>query len=220
MKQRIGVLGSGGVGKILSEGFQKKGHSVTLGTEHPEKLSEWAQQNKQIAIGNFSKTISSSDSIILAVKGTAAEAVVKKFSSELAGRVVIDATNPIADKPPVNGVIQFFTSLDKSLMEILQAAAPQAKFVKAFNSVGNALMIDPDFGDGHPTMFICGNDPTAKKEVSELLQTVGWDAEDMGHVESARAIEPLCMLWCIPGMIRNQWSHAFKLLKQKTVVKV
>ena len=220
MKKRIGVLGSGAVGKMLSQGFQKKGHSVRIGTEHPEKLAEWAQENKNITIGNFSETISNSDIVILAVKGTAAEAFMKKFAQELDGKVVVDATNPIADKPPVNGVIQFFTSLDKSLMEILQAAAPKAKLVKAFNSVGNAFMIDPQFDGTHPTMFICGNDSGAKKEVTDLLQTVGWEAEDMGQMESARAIEPLCMLWCIPGMIRNQWGHAFKLLEQKTLVNV
>jgi len=115
--------------------------------------------------------------------------------------------------PPVNGVLQFFTDLNESLMEKLQFQLPEAKLVKAFNCVGNAYMYKPDFPDGPPTMFICGNDEAAKKIVTEILISFGWEIEDMGKAEAARAIEPLCILWCIPGMIRNQWTHAFKLLK-------
>jgi predicted dinucleotide-binding enzyme len=151
----------------------------------------------------------------LAVKGAAAEATLDLCGVEtLAGKVVIDTTNPIADAPPENGVIKFFTNLDESLMERLQKKAPQAHFVKAFSSVGNALMVDPDFGDIKPTMFICGNDSGAKGKVVELLEAFRWEVEDLGAVEAARAIEPLCMLWCIPGFKRNQWMHAFKLLQK------
>jgi predicted dinucleotide-binding enzyme len=98
-------------------------------------------------------------------------------------------------------------------MERLQKLVPDAHLVKAFNCVGNAFMIDPDFGQ-KPSMFICGNNASAKKDVTSLLEKVGWEAEDMGNVEAARAIEPLCMLWCIPGIRENKWSHAFKLLKK------
>ncbi len=120
--------------------------------------------------------------------------------------------NPIADAPPVNGVLKFFTSLDESLMEQLQREFPDAHFVKAFNSVGSALMVNPKFAAGKPTMFICGNDDSAKRTVSEILDQFGWETADMGKVEAARAIEPLCVLWCIPGLLRNEWTHAFKLL--------
>jgi len=99
-------------------------------------------------------------------------------------------------------------------MEILQNKLPQVKFVKSFSCVGNAFMIDPGFEEGKPTMFICGNDENARKEVSQILDQFGWDVEDMGSAVSARAIEPLAILWCIPGMLRNQWGHAFKLLKK------
>jgi predicted dinucleotide-binding enzyme len=126
---------------------------------------------------------------------------------------VIDATNPIAELPPENGVLRFFTSLDDSMMERLQKAYPRIRFVKAFNSVGHALMVNPDFPGGKPTMFICGNDENAKKEVKHILDQFGWETEDMGKAESARAIEPLCILWCIPGLQRNEWTHAFRLLK-------
>jgi predicted dinucleotide-binding enzyme len=140
--------------------------------------------------------------------------VLAGLAKEVAGKTVIDTTNPIAGKPPVNGVIQFFTTLDSSLMESLQRVVPEANFVKAFNCVGNAFMIDPDFGQ-KPSMFICGNNASAKKEITALLEKVGWEVEDMGNVEAARAIEPLCMLWCIPGIRENKWSHAFKLLKKE-----
>jgi hypothetical protein len=127
---------------------------------------------------------------------------------------MIDATNPIGGGPPVHGVLAFFTSLTDSLMERLQRAHPETRFVKAFNSVGNAQMVDPRFAGGRPTMFICGNDSAAKKSVAGLCDEFGWDIEDMGAVEAARAIEPLCMLWCIPGIAKGDWSpHAFKLLR-------
>lgn len=133
-------------------------------------------------------------------------------SVPLAGKVVIDTTNPIAAAPPVNGVLRFFTSLDESLMERLQRAHPDARFVKAFSSVGNARMVNPRYAAGRPTMFICGNDTSAKDTVTGILEQFGWETLDLGSVEAARAIEPLCMLWCIPGFLRQEWTHAFKVL--------
>ncbi|MGA9118689.1 MAG: DNA-binding protein, partial [Bacteroidota bacterium] len=132
----------------------------------------------------------------------------------LKGKTVIDTTNPIADRPPVNGVIAFFTTLEDSLMERLQKLAPDAHFVKAFSCVGNAFMVNPDFNGVKPSMFICGNHDGAKKEVSAILVQFGFEVEDFGKVEAARAIEPLCMLWCIPGFVRGSWNNAFKLLKK------
>ena len=150
---------------------------------------------------------------MLAVKGTGAAEALRAAQAALKGKTVIDATNPIADAPPTHGVLHFFTRPDESLMERLQQEFPQAHFVKAFNSVGSARMVNPQFGGVRPTMFICGNDAAAKQAVAGILDQFGWDTEDMGSVESARAIEPLCMLWCIPGFLRNQWTHAFKLLR-------
>ena len=122
-------------------------------------------------------------------------------------------TNPSAEAPPVEGVLRFFTSLDESLMERLQREFGDARFVKAFNSVGSASMVNPQFKGGKPTMFICGNDEPAKKIVTGILDQFGFETEDMGKAEAARAIEPLCILWCIPGFLRNDWVHAFKLLR-------
>ena len=210
---KIGVIGSGDVGQVLASGFIKHGHEVLIGTRDPAKLQAWAEANPQGRVADFSEAARFGEVVVLAVKGSAApDALSTAGPDAVAGKVVIDATNPISG-PPQNGVLSFFTSLDKSLMELLQKQFPKARFVKAFNSVGNARMVDPDFGGARPTMFICGNDSAAKSTVARILDQFGWEAEDMGGVEAARAIEPLCILWCIPGFLRNEWTHAFKLLK-------
>ena len=152
--------------------------------------------------------------VVLAVKGGVAAAALRGAgAAQLAGKVVIDATNPIAEAAPVDGVLQFTTNLNESLMEQLQREFPGAHLVKAFNSVGAARMVDPQYKEGRPTMFICGNDEAAKRTVGQILDQFGWETADMGKATAARAIEPLCMLWCIPGFLHNQWTHAFKLLK-------
>ncbi|MFT3850909.1 MAG: NAD(P)-binding domain-containing protein [Propionivibrio sp.] len=210
---KVGIIGSGDVGKVLAAGFIKHGHDVMIGTREPAKLMDWAKQNPAGQIGDFSSTARFGDLVVLAVKGTAARAALRAAGeSNLRGKPVIDATNPIAETPPTNGVLNFFTKLDDSLMERLQREFEGVRFVKAFNSVGNACMVNPQFKGGKPTMFICGNDEAAKQIVSAVLDQFGWESVDMGAVEAARAIEPLCMLWCIPGFLRNDWIHAFKLL--------
>lgn len=211
---KVGVLGSGTVAKVLGSGFLKHGHDVMLGSRTPAKLADWAAQNSSARVGAFADAAKFGELVVLAVKGTvAADALRAANPANLSGKLVIDATNPIADAPPTNGVLRFFTNLDESLMERLQREFSGARLVKAFNSVGNALMINPQFKGGRPTMFICGNDEAAKKAVSGVLDQFGWETADMGKVEAARAIEPLCMLWCIPGLLRNEWTHAFKLLR-------
>lgn len=210
---KVGVLGSGDVAKTLASGFLKHGHEVMIGTREPAKLKEWAGKNPKGRVGSFGEAATFGGLVVLAVKGAAsAEALRLAGASSLSGKTVIDATNPIADAPPVNGVLRFFTNLDESLMERLQREFPEAKFVKAFNSVGNVLMVDPEIKGGRPTMFICGNDEAAKQIVAGILDQFGWETADMGKAEGARAIEPLCILWCIPGFLRNEWAHAFKLL--------
>jgi predicted dinucleotide-binding enzyme len=210
----VGILGSGGVSQILAAGFLKHGHEVTLGTREPAKLKEWAAKNPKAKLGSNADAAKFGQVVVLAAKGTAAaESLRLAGAANLAGKTVIDATNPIADAPPSNGVLQYFTTPNESLMERLQREFPEARFVKAFNSVGGPYMVNPSFKD-RPTMFICGNDEAAKKTVTGILEQFGWESADMGKVEAARAIEPLCMLWCIPGIANNDWSpRAFKLLK-------
>jgi hypothetical protein len=210
---KVGILGSGDVGKVLAAGCLKHGHEVMIGTRTPNKLAEWGQKNPRGRIGGFGDTSKFAELVVLAVKGAvAADALRAAGVANIAGKIIIDTTNPIADAPPVNGVLKFFTDLNQSLMERLQQEFEAARFVKAFNSVGNACMVNPQFKGGTPTMFICGNDDGAKKAVTGILAQFGWETADMGKAEAARAIEPLCMLWCIPGFLRNDWVHAFKLL--------
>jgi predicted dinucleotide-binding enzyme len=212
---KVGVLGSGDVAKALAGGLLKHGHDVVLGTREPAKLADWGAQHPRAQIAGFADAARFGELVVLAVRGSAAaEALRAAGAANLSGKAVIDATNPIADAPPVNGVLKFFTNLDEALMERLQREFAEVRFVKAFNSAGHPFMVNPEFKDGKPTMFICGNDEAAKKTVRLILDQFGWEVADMGKAEAARAIEPLCMLWCIPGFLRNEWKHAFRLLRQ------
>jgi 8-hydroxy-5-deazaflavin:NADPH oxidoreductase len=210
---KIGILGSGGVAKTLGAGFLHAGHEVMLGTRSPDKLAEWHHTHAAAGIGSFAEAAAFGEVLLLAVKGVHAAAALRAVNgADLTGKPVMDACNPIADLPPVDGVLQYFTNANDSLMEQLQREFPSAHFVKAFNSVGAGLMVNPTLPGGPPTMFICGNDAAAKATVSGLISAFGWDAMDMGTVVAARAIEPLCMLWCIPGLRGGSWVQAFKML--------
>ena len=213
--KKIAILGTGAVGDALSAGFLKSGCSVVRGSREPTKLAKWKETvGDKGTIASFAEAAAAADTVVLAVKGTVAEDVIRSCGpANLAGKTIIDACNPISDTMPVKGVLSFFTKMNESLMERLQLIAPSANFVKAFSCVGNALMYKPSFAE-KPTMFICGNNSQAKETVSTILGEFGWDVADMGAVEAARAIEPLCILWCIPGFKDNSWFHAFRLLKQ------
>jgi len=209
----VGVLGSGVVGRTLAEGFSRHGHKTMLGTGNTAKLADWQKEHPSIQLGTFSAAARFGEIVVLSVKGSAALDVLRTAgAASLSGKPLIDTTNPIADTPPVNGLLHFFTNLDESLMEGLQREFSNVRFVKAFNSVGATQMVNPHYKDGMPTMFICGNDAAAKKTVAGILVEFGWDVADMGSAQAARAIEPLCMLWCILGFRENEWTHAFKLL--------
>lgn len=211
--KKVGVLGSGQVGQVLADGFVKHGYEVMRGSRDASKLADWkAGAGAKASTGTFAETAAFGEIVVLAVKGTAAEEAVGLCGGGLDGKVVLDATNPIANAPPTNCVVSYFTGPNDSLMERLQKKAPAAKLVKAFSSVGNALFVNPKL-PSRPTMFICGNDAGAKDVTRGILEQFGWEAEDCGGVEAARAIEPLCMLWCISGFLRNDWVHAFKMLR-------
>lgn len=212
--KKVGIIGSGIVARTLGNGFLKYGYEVMLGSREQDKLAEWKEKGGSNArTGSFEDAAKFGELVVLAVKGSVAADVLEQAGPQnLQGKTVIDTTNPIADAPPENGVIQFFTDFQESLMEALQERFPEIHFVKSFNCVGNAYMVDPKFAD-KPTMFICGNNDAAKKQVHEILLQFGWEIEDMGKATAARAIEPLCILWCIPGFLQNRWNHAFKLMK-------
>lgn len=186
-----------------------------MGTRDAKKLADFASKSGgKISVGTFAEAAAFGEILVLAVKGKVAKDALKLAGeANLAGKTIIDPTNPIDDAvAPENGVLRFFTNLDRSLMEDLQAAHGDAHFVKAFSMIGGPHMVNPAFS-ATPTMFICGNDAAAKKEVSEILKKFGFEPEDMGAATAARAIEPLCILWCIPGLTGGGWNHALKLLK-------
>ncbi len=212
---KVGVLGSGEVARALAGGFLKHGHQVTMGTRDASKLADWARTNPGAAVGSFADAAKFGEVVVLAVNGAAASDVLRAAGSgNLAGKTVVDVTNPLVDAPPDNGVIKYFTKLDESLMERLQREHSGAHFVKAFNQSNHSRMVNPQFAEGRPTMFICGNSQAAKETVIGILDQFGWEAEDMGPAEVARAIEPLCMLWAARYLLHKKVDHAFKLLRQ------
>lgn len=213
--RKIGIIGSGQVARTIGTGFLNLGYRVMLSSRDITKLSEWKEMGGENAlVGSFKEAAEFGDILVLAVSGrVATEAIESAGPQYFNGKTIIDPTNPISENPPVHGVLSYFTGPDESLMEILQARYPEANFVKAFNSVGNAYMVNPSFKEGKPSMFICGNNDDAKANVAEILVAFGWETVDMGKAIAARAIEPLCILWCIPGFLRNEWNHAFKLMK-------
>lgn len=209
----VGIIGSGVVGQTLGDGFLKYGHKVMIGTRDTSKLIDWQSKNGTNAhLGNTAETAAFGDILVLATKGTVAKDIIASVDAKsLEGKTIIDATNPITDEAPEDGVLKFFTK-DQSLMEILQETAPKANFVKAFNTIGSGLMINPKF-ESKPTMFIAGNNDASKKEVGEIIEQFGFEVEDMGTAKASNVIEQLCILWCIPGFRENKWNHAFKLMK-------
>lgn len=212
---KVGVLGSGVVGRTLAAGFLKHGHRVFLGTRDPqaEDVTSWAANTPGGETGTFSEAAQFGELLVISVLGRVVENVIKLAGPEnFRGKTLIDTTNPISDGPPVDGVLEYFTEQNHSLGERIQRALPEAKVVKAFSSVGAARMVNPHFEQGTPTMFLCGNDAQAKAQVSEIIRQFGWEAFDLGSMVAARALEPLCMLWCIPGFRSNSWTHAFQLL--------
>jgi predicted dinucleotide-binding enzyme len=209
---KVGILGSAVVGQTLAQGFKQHGYEVRIGSRSPAKLGEFTDSSG-IPAGTFEAVAGWGELLVLAVHGTAAnEALTLAGAKNHQGKIVIDTTNPLAKEPPVDGVLKVFTGPNESLLERLQAAFPQTRLVKAFNSVGTPRMVNPTYTGGRPTMFFCGNDAEAKATVAEILTRFGWEPADMGTAAAARAIEPLCQLWCIPGFRENHWTHAFKLL--------
>jgi predicted dinucleotide-binding enzyme len=211
---KVGILGSGDVAKALAAGFLKRGHEVMLGTRDAAKLADFVAAHPKARVGSFADAAGFSEFAVLAVKGTAAADALRAAASQLAGKVVMDTTNPMTGAAPVHGVAPYFTGPNESLLERLQQEFPALRLVKGFNSVGSGGMVDPQFAGGKPTMFIAGNDAAARDRVGDVALQFGWEVADMGPAEAARAIEPLAMLWCIPGFAHNQWGHAFKLLRQ------
>lgn len=213
---KIGIIGSGEVGQTLGEGFLTEGHDVMLGSRNPskEEVVKWGKKHSKGKTGTFAEAAAFGELLVLCTAGDGAENAVKLAGIEnFSGKVVIDTTNPIDKKPPNHGVLRLSTGPNESLLEKIQHLAPKAKIVKAFNSVGSSLMYKPKLKGGKPSMFICGNDDEARETVAGILKDFGWETEDMGKANAAACIESLCVLWCIPGFVKDDWEHAFRVLR-------
>lgn len=214
-QSRVGVLGSGEVGRCLAAGFSGRGHEVMLGSREPGKpeLVEWLSgDGAGVQAGTFAEVAKYGELLVLALLGNAAEEVIADAGVEnFNGKVVIDAMNPLdfsAGFPPKLAIVG-----DDSLGERIQRALPDAKVVKAFNTIGNPYFVDPGFSDGAPTMLIAGNDESAKRTVADVLADFGWsDIVDIGGIEGSRELEAVCILWVKIGGVRGSWDHGFKLL--------
>jgi predicted dinucleotide-binding enzyme len=195
---RIGVLGAGQVGQALAEGWARHGHETRLANRSGD------------AGGTYAEVADWAELVFLAVLGTAAVDVVTGVADSLAGKVLVDATNPLDFS---SGRAELFVRGDDSLGEQVQRAVPQVRVVKAYNTVNNALMVDPDLPGGPPTMMLAGDDAAAKATVADLLQSTGWEAADLGGIECSRELEQLCMTWVRIGVQTGTWGHAFKVLR-------
>jgi hypothetical protein len=199
---RIGILGSGQVGRALARGWTAHGHDVCIGTRQDVV--------EDLPVGRPAEVVADAELVVLAVQGSAAVDLVTSLAGDLDGRVLIDATNPLTsgDRGPT-----LFVGTTDSLGERVQRAAPGARVVKAYNTVGNALMVDPQLPGGPPTMFVAGDDPEAKALVAGLLQDTGWDVADLGGITAARWLEALAMAWVAYGVSSGSWDHAVRLLR-------
>lgn len=215
-KAKIGVLGTGDVGRVLGAGFAALGHQVKIGSREPdsEKVQKWvAEHGAHASAGTFAETADFGSVLVLATLWSGTQSAIELAGpGRFAGKVVIDATNPLAFKP--NAPPGLALGHTDSGGEQVQRWLPEAHVVKAFNTVGNAHMVNPSFPGGPPDMFICGNDDAAKKTVSELLTAFGWPSIDIGGIEGARLLEPMCLLWVMHGIRSGSWNHAFKLLRK------
>jgi predicted dinucleotide-binding enzyme len=211
----IGILGSGEVGQKLGCGFIELGHRVKIGTRDPnqEKIKEWIKKSGDSAsAGTFSQAASYGQLIVVATSwnGTL-EAIRMCDPKDLVDKTVIDVTNPLDFS--AEGLPKLAVGYTDSAGEIIQRLLPEANVVKAFNTVGNPHMVNPEFPNGPPTMFICGNNDNAKKTViNEFLTKFGWESIDIGGIEGSRLLEPMAMLWITHYFQTNTGNHAFKLL--------
>jgi|SRR5215469_10043877 len=213
---QIGILGSGNVGQALGLGFARLGHRVKIGSREPQsdKLRGWlGKAGKQASTGSFEETARFADIAVLATSWSGTESALKLAGTQnLTGKVVMDVTNPLVlepNKPPCLAL-----GHTDSGGEQVQRWLPQSKVVKAFNTVGSAHMVDPKFKGGPPDMFICGDDSSAKQVIIGFCTDFGWGVVDVGGIEGARLLEPMCILWVMFGLKAGTWNHAFKLLQK------
>ncbi|KAJ3115898.1 hypothetical protein HK098_006832 [Nowakowskiella sp. JEL0407] len=219
MVKKIAIVGSGTVALKLASGFIKHGFPTMLGTRTPSKLADFQKEHPTALVSTVPETCAYGDIVVLCVKGAVAVDSLKGSEAAINGKTVIDTTNPIDEQnstfSKTQPALKYFTNgPNDSLMGRLQTAYPEANFVKAFNSIGNGVMVNPKFEEGKSNMFICGNSEAAKNEVNEILEIFGHVPVDVGLVESAGAVESLCVLWCATMFKEGIYNHGFQILRK------
>lgn len=212
---KIGVFGTGDVGKSLANAFLALDHEVTLGArqEGNPVASDWAKGGGPRAkSGSFTEAAQFGEIIVLATLGTATpQAIEMAGVSHFDGKLVWDVTNPLdfsEGKPP-----KLVGSVGTSAGEIHQRLLPNAQVVKVFNTVGNALFFRPKLqGELRGDMFLCGNNEAAKQRTAKLVRDFGWEPVDIGGIEASHYLEATCMVWIINAMKNSGWNRAFKLV--------
>ena len=199
---KIGILGSGAVGQSLARGYGRHGHDVLIGTRKSEV--------EDLPVASPDQAVADADMVVLAVAGRASVELTGSLAHLLEGKILVDATNPLDFSA---GAPRLFVGFEDSLGEQVQKAAPGARVVKAYNTVGNTLFVDPELPGGPPTMLIAGNDDAAKATVTQLLEETGWEVADLGGIEASRWLEAMCMAWVTYGARTGTWNHAWKLLR-------
>ena len=208
---KVGILGSGDVAQSLAAGFASRRDDVTVGTGHPDKLAQFATEHPNVTVGTFANAARDGELVVIAVLGDAAVALLGEIGAgAFDGKTVIDTTNPLRfdESGP-----QLSVGFTDSLGERIQRQLPNARVVKAFNTVGAPEMVKPSFDGGPPSMFVAGNDADAKRIAGDVLHDFGWDVVDLGGIEASRYLEPMCMAWINYGARSGQWHHAFKMLR-------
>jgi len=200
---RIGILGSGVVGRALARGLARHGHEVRIGTRK--------EAVEDLPVGSPADVVQDADLVFLSVAGAVAVRVAESVRGQLPGTVLVDTTNPLEFS---SGGPALFVGHTDSLGEQVQRAVPEAHVVKAYNTVGNTLMVDPDLPGGPPSMLIGGDSQDAKAVVTGLLEATGWDVVDLGGIEVSRYLEPMCIAWVLHGARTGTWDHAFRLLRR------
>ena len=211
---KLGIIGSGSVAQTLGSAYLQKGYEVKLGTRSAEKLAEWLEKaGENASVGSFAEAAEFGEVVFISTLGEAAIHAIELAGAEnFRGKTVIDLTNPLdfsGGVPP-----KFTATIGDSLGEQIQNALPAAHVVKAFNTIGAGVMIDPKFGDDTATLFIAGNSESAKTETTKLVREFGWDVEDLGGIEQSFFLEAFASLWINYGFKHNHWTHAFKFLKR------
>lgn len=201
---KIAFIGYGQVGAPLADHLQRLGHQVYLAAKDTQSASvlKVLARNPNLQVDLPSAAVSQADLIFLATPYAANEAVLADVSTHLAGKVLIDCTNPVGAQ------LKHGLNSQQSGTQVIQNQLPNTAVVKAFSIYGFENFEDNQFlnTDLKPAMLFCGNSPVAKHKVAQLIAELGWDPVDVGNVEQALHLEHMTLLWI--QMVRLQGHSA------------